>query len=317
MKSKQDKRLLPQVEKMLSAASARQIERASEIGKRPRRYRRGRQTLVVLLASLALTGTALGTVTGWIPLTTDALTRASHHRCGSFHGVGENGAGAYRVTVSSSPSLRCETARGVIEAYWDPTQPDPGHEVIHHGGRFAYNSYYTIEGFPGFRCSESTDLGVCTLRDGELAQYEMKSVPAIVSPRGIGALRLGATVKALRHRFLIDRVGPGCEFHDELAANLLDPFSGLAVFGPPDRRLSTLAIRGGAETARHVGIGSTVGDARRAYPGAVYDPPGSFEPFAEGFIWVGGRAHPKMTFTIDPKSGAISEIDVPSPDFCE
>lgn len=163
MTSKQNKRLLPQVEKMLSAASAQRIERAHESTRRSRSFRRGRRTLVVLLASLALTGTALATVTGWNPLAGD-----SPHPCNSFSAESNDRTTAYRIVVSNSTGLACKRATSVIEALWGPEQAITQH------GRYVANSYYTIEGFPEWRCFEAADAGLCRLRDGLVAEYAVE-----------------------------------------------------------------------------------------------------------------------------------------------
>lgn len=89
------------------------------------------------------------------------------------------------------------------------------------------------------------------------------------------------------------------------------------MFANGKRRLTSILITGGAETTKSIGIGSTPKEAQDAYPNALYKPPGSFDPFAEGFLWVNGIAHPKLTFIVDPESNQIREIDVPYPNFCE
>ncbi len=329
MTTKQDKRLLPEVEEMISATAARQIERA-ERARRPRAFRRGRQTLGIVLASLALTGTALAAVTGWNP-----LAAGPTHECSSFIGESNDGTTLYRIVVSNSSGLSCKRATSVIEAFWGPE------ETVTQHGRFVYDSYYTIRGFPGWRCQEAAGAGLCTLRDGRVAEYEVwhtwdrrvpraanrprgttavdsSSNPRLVSPRGVGILRLGTPAKGLQEHRLIGGLSPGCELHQgERAARLRPPYSGFAYFIDPRARLSGLAIRGGAETAKNVALGSTVAKARKAYPRAPYDPPGTLEPFAEGFLWVGGRSDPQMTLMIDPTSKLVSQIDVPGPNFCE
>jgi hypothetical protein len=329
MTTKQDKRLLPEVEEMISATAARQIEHAEEV-RRPRAFRRSRQTLGVVLASLALAGTALAAVTGWNP-----LAAGPTHLCNSFIGESSDGTTLYRIVVSNSSGLSCKRATSVIEAFWSPEKAVTQH------GQVVSNSYYTIRGFPGWRCQEAAGTGLCRLRDGRVAEYEVwhtwdrrvpraanhprgttavdsSSNPRPVSPRGVGVLQLGTPAKELQQRHLIGGLSPGCELYEgERGARLRPPLTGFAYFIDPGTRLSALVIRRGAETARHIGIGSTVDEARNAYPRAPYDPPGTFEPFAEGFLWVGGRAHPKMSFTIDPKSRVISEIYVGSVHFCE
>jgi hypothetical protein len=140
----------------------------------------------------------------------------------------------------------------------------------------------------------------------------------IITPRGIGNLRLGATVASLHRHHLIRGLRPGCELDlGQRVARLRPPLKGFAVFAGGRKRLTSISIGGGAETAKHIGIGSTPKEGRNAYPQALYKPPGSSKPFAEGFLWVNSIAHPKMTFTVDSETNLISEIDVPFPNFCE
>lgn len=156
------------------------------------------------------------------------------------------------------------------------------------------------------------------LAQGATGSSSLEKRLPIVGPQGVGGLRLGATVKALHRRHLIRRLHPGCELDPgQRVARLRPPLSGLATFSHPNTRLSSLTILGGAETARHIGIGSTSGEARNAYPHAVYKAPGTFDPFAEGFLFVNSISHPKMTFTFDPGSVLVSQISVPAPSFCE
>jgi hypothetical protein len=140
----------------------------------------------------------------------------------------------------------------------------------------------------------------------------------VVSPRGVGPVQLGDTVRSLHRRHLIGRVRPGCELAPEQrVARLRPPLNGFAVFSGPSPRVRSIMIRGGAETARGIGIGSTPSEARQAYPNADYDPPGTFEPFEAGFIWVNSGRSARMTFVVDADTQRISELNVPTPNFCE
>src|SRR3954452_25510813 len=140
----------------------------------------------------------------------------------------------------------------------------------------------------------------------------------IITPHGVGQLHLGATVASLHRRHLSRGLRPGCELDPgQRVARLRPPLKGFAVFAAGKKRLTSIAIDSGAETAKHTGIGSTPKEARAAYPNALYKPPGSVEPFAEGFLFINSIAHPQMTFIFDSKTHLISEIDVPAPNFCE
>lgn len=148
-------------------------------------------------------------------------------------------------------------------------------------------------------------------------QRDLNPAP-VVTFKGVGALRLGATVAALHGRHLIGRLRPGCELDPgQRIARLRPPLRGFAIFTHPNTRLASLAVTDGAETDRHVGIGSSPSEVLRAYPRAIYRPPGSTDPFAEGFIWVNDISHPKLSFIVDPDSRQVSQIDLPRINFCE
>lgn len=100
-------------------------------------------------------------------------------------------------------------------------------------------------------------------------------------------------------------------------ARLRSPLNGFAIFSHPNNRVSRISIRGGAATQRGIGIGSTPSEALQAYPNADYEPPGTAQPFEQGFIWVNSPQSAKMTFTVDADTHLITELSVPAPNFCE
>ncbi len=145
---------------------------------------------------------------------------------------------------------------------------------------------------------------------------------AIASPfittHGVGALRLGATANALHRQDLIGGLRKGCELDPgQRVAPLRAPLQGWAVFQSGHKGLRGFTVEGGAETARHIGIGSTATEARKAYPNALYEAPGTAKPFPQGFLWVPNLSKPKMTMTIDPGTRQVEAISVPAPNFCE
>lgn len=140
----------------------------------------------------------------------------------------------------------------------------------------------------------------------------------LAAPGQVGELHIGDSVASLHRRRLIGRLRPGCELDPgQRVAPLRPPLRGQAVFFHGGRRLSLINVQAGARTARGVTTGTAVGAARRAYPKASYDPPGSVRPFAEGFIWVDDSEAPKMTFVIAPGNRRVEAIAIPSPSFCE
>jgi hypothetical protein len=139
-----------------------------------------------------------------------------------------------------------------------------------------------------------------------------------IKPGQVGQIQLGDTIASLSKRKLIGGLKPGCELDPgQRVAKLKSPLKGFAIFFHGGKRLSSLVVEGGAETAKHIRVGSTVREAKQAYPAAEYDRPGNVEPFAEGFLWVNDSSNPKMTFLIEPNSKRVEAIDLPSPNFCE
>lgn len=153
---------------------------------------------------------------------------------------------------------------------------------------------------------------------GGAVSYAPAPTSSIAKPGQVGDIHLGDTIASLSKRKLIGRLHPGCELDPgQRTAHLRPPLKGWAFFFHGGKRLSSLSIEAGAKTAKGIGVGSTVAEARDAYPKAEYDRPGSNEPFAEGFFWVNHASNPKMTFLIFPDTKQIAAIDLPSPNFCE
>ena len=140
----------------------------------------------------------------------------------------------------------------------------------------------------------------------------------VITPQGVGALHLGATVKSLHQKHLIGGLRKGCELDPgQRVASLKAPLKGTAVFSFGKNRLSALIVERGVETTRHVKIGSSQHDARTAYPSALFEAPGTAKPFDVGFLWIPNLNHPKMTMIIDPGSHQVDSISVSVPNLCE
>jgi len=139
----------------------------------------------------------------------------------------------------------------------------------------------------------------------------------IADAGGVGEIRIGSTLRSLRDRKLVGGVRPGCELaRGERMAPLRPPLEGVAHFYP-GKRVSAIGITAGAVTSTGVRIGSPVGKALRAYPGAIYDPPPARLPTLPGYLWIGGRFHSRMAMVIGNHSRQVLEIAIPYPSICE
>lgn len=140
----------------------------------------------------------------------------------------------------------------------------------------------------------------------------------VVTPQGIGRLRLGATADDLQRLDLIEGLRPGCEFDaGRRAADLRSPLSGLAVFSHPNTRLSTIYIEGGADSAEGIGVGDDLKAALDAYPEARYTPPDPGAPFPSGLVELIRGGEVALTFAIDPETLRVAQIGIPSIPTCD
>lgn len=140
----------------------------------------------------------------------------------------------------------------------------------------------------------------------------------LVTARGAGKVHLGDKADVLRQRNLIGPLKPGCPLEPgQRVARLRHPLDGFAIFGPNSSRVRSVTVTGGpAQTAKGVRIGSSPGHVLHSYPYNEYDPPGTFEQFDVGFIWVDNRDNPRMTFTVDANL-QVSALNVPVHSICE
>jgi hypothetical protein len=142
-------------------------------------------------------------------------------------------------------------------------------------------------------------------------------VPATATPKGVGDLKLGRALGALQREGLVGGASRGCELaRGERVAPLRPPLEGVAHFYP-GKTLSAINVSAGAVTSTGVRIGTPAGQAKKAYPGAIYDPPPARVPALPGYIWIGGRFHPRMTLVIGNNSRKVVEITIPHPSICE
>jgi hypothetical protein len=160
-------------------------------------------------------------------------------------------------------------------------------------------------------------LAALAIAAGTAAAASLVPTGATATRDGVGDLQLGRRMSILRAEGLIGRARPGCILAPgERVAPLRPPLEGVAHFYPRER-LSAINVTAGAVTSTGVRIGSSAGQAQKAYPGAIYDPPPARIPTLPGYIWVGGRFHPRITLVIGNGSRRVVEIDIPHPSICE
>lgn len=90
------------------------------------------------------------------------------HKCGAFiaeHTWDDGEVSYFRVAVFNSNHLSCRTATKVIKSFWGPEE-----KIVRHGGPAEVEAFYTIKGFPGWRCYTGAAAGDCR-RHGKIAGY--------------------------------------------------------------------------------------------------------------------------------------------------
>ena len=145
--------------------------------------------------------------------------------------------------------------------------------------------------------------------------------PLVADQSGVGALRLGRTLAAIRTAHVLGPVTPGCELASPRpsAARLRHPLRGFATFVPRNgnRRLVALSITEGAVTKRKIGIGSTAASVRKAYPSAKVNDSPAPNPLQFSALVVSRAGHDRIWFMLDHKGGRVVSIEIPSPQFCD
>lgn len=147
------------------------------------------------------------------------------------------------------------------------------------------------------------------------------STAAVLTERGVGGLRLGRSLAAIRRDRLIGPVSPGCELASPrpFGARIRAPLAGFATFDgrAATSRLVALSITGGARTSRGVTIGTSAANVRHAYPGARVENSGPPNPIQFNAIVVSRAGRDRIWFFLDRRGGRVRSIDLPSAQFCE
>jgi hypothetical protein len=140
----------------------------------------------------------------------------------------------------------------------------------------------------------------------------------LITPQGVGPIRLGALYSDLQAKGLIEPMGPGCEVAgpNTRGAKLRPPLKGsvdLTLSEP--RRVATITIFGGA-TARGVGVGATSQAIKAAFPGAKFDRSGE-QTFGVTFVEVPRGKGGPIAFAVSTKTKRVDQIAVPNVSVCD
>lgn len=142
--------------------------------------------------------------------------------------------------------------------------------------------------------------------------------PKEITPRGVGAVKLGVSYSALHAKGLVGSIGPGCELGgpNTRSAKLRPPLKGTVDFTlSAPRRVKTISVTGGA-AARGVGVGSTNATLKAAYPTATFDH-SSDSVFLATFVHVGPRDGGPLAFLVSTKTKKVQLIAIPNIAACE
>lgn len=102
----------------------------------------------------------------------DAAPVFPTHRCGSFrHHIGGAYPATYRIVVLNA-LVKCRVAGALIKAFWTKDR-STGNKTIEHGGPSTVSTYWTIKGWPGWRCGLGAGAGLCH-RHSKVAAYEVQ-----------------------------------------------------------------------------------------------------------------------------------------------
>ena len=159
--------------------------------------------------------------------------------------------------------------------------------------------------------------GITAVAGSALALSAETASVAKITPKGVGAVKLGATNTKLRQRHLIGRLHRGCPLAPNTrSARLLKPLKGSVDFNrKTPRRVADIVVTGGAK-ARGVGIGATISDIQNAFPSAIIDH--STEPtFKLTLVRIPRNGGGRIQFAVPKSTHRVSLIGVPFIPFCE
>jgi hypothetical protein len=160
--------------------------------------------------------------------------------------------------------------------------------------------------------------GVAALAAGPVASAGQGQGAPTVGPKGVGAVKIGASYTSLHKKGLIGKIRRGCELAPGTrSAALKSPLRGSVDFTRKNpRKVTNITITRGALTARDIGIGSTLDEITAAYPDAKVDH-STEEVFHATFVTVPKSDGGKFQFAVEVDTGKTTAIGVPFIATCE
>ena len=144
--------------------------------------------------------------------------------------------------------------------------------------------------------------------------------PPTITGKSVGSVKIGASYKVLRKKGLVGKIRHGCELGgpNTRAAKLKSPLKGFVDFTLKDpRKVTTIMISGGdAQTAKGLGIGSTIDEITAAYPHAKVNH-STDSVFEATFVTVPKSDGGKFQFAVSTNTGKTTDIGVPNLSVCE
>ena len=142
----------------------------------------------------------------------------------------------------------------------------------------------------------------------------------VLNEQGVGGLKMGRTLAAIKADHLIGPTTPGCELASPrpVVAQLKAPLRGSATFSKRNGvfRLSALVVTAGARTDRGVKIGDTGASVLKAYPGSK-----PLNQSTSGIvihaIVVKRAGVDRIWFMLNRKAGTVRQFALPTAQICE
>ncbi len=144
------------------------------------------------------------------------------------------------------------------------------------------------------------------------------AMPAKITPKRVGDVKLGATHASLRKAGLVGRQRVGCELEGPgtRAAILRAPLRGVVELTHKNpRRVKSIIVTKNA-TARGLVIGDKRAAVKDAFPKAVFDDSVQ-ATFGITLVRIPKSGGGRLQIALDAKTGKITEFGVPYIRFCE